>query len=194
MLSSTENVQLDIYTSNESVGKYAEYIRDGLDWDQWVSNMKFLMESKRIGILHVMFTINSLCLESLPDFLNLLLEWKQQYDTKLEFSINIQRFPSFQSAIVLPIDIRTQYSQRILLWLEENKQHNLLQSNEINQLQRLIDYLKLVDIPHGDNFDREQLQHEYKSFYSQYDVRRNKKFEETFKNSILIDWYKSLTV
>lgn len=194
LLASTENVQLEIYTSNEAVGKYAEYIRDGLDWEQWVSNMKFLIESKRILNLHVMFTVNSLCLESLPNLLNLLLEWKQQYDTSIGFSINIQRFPSFQSAIVLPLDIRTQYSQRITTWLDENRQNNLLQNNEINQIQRLIDYLQLVDIPHGLNFDREQIQREYKSFYSQYDVRRNKNFEETFKDSLLIDWYKSLKV
>lgn len=190
LLLATENVELDIYTSNESYGKYAEYIRDGLVWDQWVSNMKFLMDSKRIGILHVMCTVNSLCLESLPNLLDLILEWRQHYKTHVEFSITIQRFPSFQSAIVLPIDVRIEYSQRLLDWLEKN--NNMLQPNEISQLQRLIDYLKLIEVPHGNDFDREQQQSEYKSFYNQYDIRRNKNFEETFKNTILIDWYKNL--
>lgn len=192
LLTATEDIQLDLYTSNEAMGSHAEYIRDGLVWDQWISNMKFLMESKKIRALNVMCTINSLCLESLPEFLDLMLEWKQTYDTKPAFSINIQRFPSFQSASVLPLEIREHYSQRIQLWIDKNKLSKLIHEHEVNQLQRLVDYLKLVDMPHGEGFDRVQHQQEYKSFYSQYDVRRNKNFEETFKDSKLIEWYKDL--
>jgi hypothetical protein len=31
-----------------------------------------------------------------------------------------------------------------------------------------------------------------KNFYTQYDQRRGKNFEETFRNSLLIDWYRTL--
>ena len=31
--------EVDIYTSNESYGKHAEYIRDGLVYDKWKSNL-----------------------------------------------------------------------------------------------------------------------------------------------------------
>lgn len=192
LLDSTQDTTLDLYTSNEAMGSHAEYIRDGLKWDQWMSNMKFLMESKKLSGLNVMCTINSLCLETLPEFLDLMLEWKVKYNGIPSFSLNIQRFPSFQSAIVLPFEIRKEYSQRLENWLETNKNAPWLHEFEKNHVLRLIDYLKIIDVPHGEGFDREQHQLEYKTFYTQYDVRRGKDFRETFKNSLIIDWYDSI--
>lgn len=193
LLESTKDISLEIYTSNEAMFDHAEYIRDGLKWDQWYSNMEFLMESKQLYSLNVMCTINSLCLETLPEFLDLMIRWKEKYKVPA-FSLNIQRFPSFQSAVVLPLDIRVEYSKRLELWLEKNKDNRLLHDFEKNQLQRLIDYLKVIEVPHGEGFDRNQHQQEYKSYYSQYDVRRGKNFEETFKDSLLIEWYKNISV
>jgi len=105
LLDSTIDIPLEIYTSNEAMFSHAEYIRDGLKWEQWCSNMIYLMESKRLVNLNVMCTINSLCLETLSEFMDLLISWKQKYKVPA-FSLNIQRFPSFQSAIVLPLEIR----------------------------------------------------------------------------------------
>ena len=192
LLESAKDIKLEIYTSNEAMGTHAEYIRDGLVWDQWISNMKFLMESKKLVSLNVMCTINSLCLETLPEFLDLMLEWKRTYNGIPAFSLNIQRFPSFQSAIVLPLDVREEYSRRLELWLEKNIDAPYMHDFEKNHVRRLIDYLKIIEVPHGEGFDRLQHQSEYKAFYSQYDQRRGKNFEETFKDAVFIDWYNGL--
>jgi len=191
LLNSTKEIPLEIYTSNEAMNTHAEYIRDGLNWKQWYSNMEYLMESRQLSSLNVMCTINSLCLETLPEFMNLMLTWKQKYKVPA-FSLNIQRFPSFQSCIVLPLEIRQQYSNRLEDWLSKNKNNILLHDFEKNHVQRLIDYLKVIEIPHGEGFDRDQHQLEYKSFYSQYDIRRGKSFQDTFKNSLLIEWYNQI--
>ena len=42
-----QDIELDLYTSNESIGKHAEYIRDGLNWHQWVYNMERILKSKK---------------------------------------------------------------------------------------------------------------------------------------------------
>jgi organic radical activating enzyme len=192
LLESTKHTKIEIYTSNEAMGTHAEYIRDGLVWDQWIGNMKFLMESKKLTSLNVMCTINSLCLETLPEFLDLMLEWKQTYNGIPAFSLNIQRFPSFQSAIVLPLSVREEYSNRLESWLEKNNNAPHMHDFEKNHVRRLIDYLKIIEVPHGEGFNREQHQNEYKAFYQQYDQRRGKNFEVTFKDSLLIEWYKQL--
>jgi hypothetical protein len=45
-----------------------------------------------------MCTINALCLETLPEFLDYLLTFKTQYGRDFpSFTLNILRFPSFQS-------------------------------------------------------------------------------------------------
>ena len=190
LLNATKDIQLEIYSSNEAVGTHAEYIRDGLQWEQWYSNMEFLMDSKRLTGLNVMCTINSLCLETLPQFLDQMVVWKKKYSNNPVFSLNIQRFPSFQSAIVLPLEIREEYSTRLELWL--NKNNSYINDFERNHLHRLIDYLKIIEVPHGEGFDRDQHQSEYKAFYDQYDIRRGKSFVNTFEDSLLIDWYKSI--
>ena len=73
-----------------------------------------------------------------------------------------------------------------------NKDNTLLHDFEKNQVQRLIDYLVVVEIPHGEGFDRDQHQNEYKAFYSQYDQRRGKSFTNTFANTKLLEWYDNI--
>ncbi len=191
LLSATEGIELDIYTSNESIGPHAEYIRDGLDWEQWCENMMLLMKSKRLRGLHNMATINALCLESLPEFLTMLLEWKSKYGQDFpNFTLNILRFPSFQSPLVLPDDIRTKHKQELDRWLANYSNHSMLQEHERNHVQRLIDYLDVVKTPHSDAFDMPRLHNDFKKFYQQYDQRRSKDFGRTFPG--LKEWYDGL--
>ena len=185
--------EFDVYTSNESVGAQAEYIRDGLDWDLWLANMEKLASSGKLHWLHVMCTINALCLDSLPEFLDKLLDMKSRYTRDFPmFTLNILRFPSFQSPLVLPSEIRTKYKNKLEQWLEKNKNSALLHEHEINHVQRLIDYLDVVKTPHSDSFEMPKLLNDFKQFYTQYDQRRNKDFGKAFPD--LKEWYDSLQI
>jgi organic radical activating enzyme len=191
LLDSIEGLEVDIYTSNESVGLQAEYIRDGLDWKAWVANVNKILASGRVRKLHIMNTINALCLDSLPEFLNLICWFKNIYGAnKISFTLNILRFPSFQSPLVLSNVLRTEYGQRLEHWLESMTQHNSLEEHEINHTQRLIDYLDIVKTPHSESFDMPKLHNDFKQFYAQYDQRRNKNFAEAFPG--LREWYNDL--
>ena len=182
---------VELYTSNESVGLQAEYIRDGLLYQQWLANVRMLAESGKIRALHVMCTINSLCLDSLPDFLDQLVELKKQCGRDFpNFTLNILRFPSFQSPLVLPDELRTQYKNRLYGWMLHHRDTEVLHHHERNHVQRLIDYLDVVKTPHADAFEMPKLQNDFKHFYQQYDQRRGKNFEEAFPN--LTTWYNSL--
>lgn len=177
LLASTEDLVLDVYTSNESMDAQAEYIRDGLNMFEWRYNMGKLMASGKLRGLHVMCTINALCLESLPEFLDMLVGWKKVFGRDFpNFSLNILRFPSFQSVLVLPLAIRQHHAHRLSQFLVKHKGYDYLHEHEINQTQRLIKYL--VESP--DPSDLPRLQHDFKKFYQQYDQRRNKDFASTF--------------
>ena len=168
LLDRASDVELDLYTSNESLQGHAEYIRDGLDWNQWMRNMTMLCESGRLRELHVMCTINALCLESLPEFLDQLVEWKKQYGKDFpNFTLNILRFPSFQSALVLPENIKTLHKNRLVSWLSTHQNQDYLHEHEINHVLRLIDYLDVVKSPHSHSFDMRKLHNDFKQFYSQ---------------------------
>ena len=117
LLEASDHVDLDLYTSNESMDIQAEYIRDGLDWEQWTANMELLIRGDKLRGLHVMNTINALCLESLPEFLTWMLEWKCKFGRDFpNFTLNILRFPSFQSPLVFNIGWSRKTSPKYPPW------------------------------------------------------------------------------
>ena len=177
--------RLDVYTSCESTGVKAEYIRDGLDFNYWWDNLVRLHEA---GIdTHCMMTINALCLHTLPDLISKILAKRTELNTNrfAIMSLNILRFPSFQSALVLPRDIKISCSNQLKELINQD-----MHEFERGQIKRLIEYLHTVETPHTEAFKMPKLHNDFKQFYQQYDVRRNKNFETTFPE--LKDWYMTL--
>ena len=189
LLDSTEGMPVEIYTSMEAVGTQAEYIRDGLDYALWRQNVQALLDAGRT--VHCMCTINALCLTTLPRLLNELVEWKRTYGKeKINFTLNILRFPSFQSPLVLPSYLRGIFQSDLINWLVDHRGHSYLHEHELNHTQRLIDYLDVVKTPHSDAFDLPRLHNDFRQFYQQYDQRRGKNFVEQFPE--LKEWYEKL--
>ena len=180
---------LHIYSSNESIGSKAEYIRDGLDWKQWVSNFNKIAESNSFSSMHSMCTIGALSLEGLVEYLDWCLETKRKANSKdaVTFTLNILRFPNFQSCLVLPLQLRKKFAMDLLEWLITSKTTGLLHDMEIEQVERLIEYLKNESnqIP-----NRENVVKWFKSYFTQYDKRRGKSFEKTFP--IIGEWYNAI--
>jgi len=193
LLDSIEGSTVDIYTSMEATRAQAEYIRDGLDYNAWLVNVQKLLDSDDIRAVHCMCTINALCLESLPSLLTSIGHLKQCYGKqRVSFTLNILRFPSFQSPLVLPDHLRNTFMLSLQEWLERHAQNPLMHEHELNHLRRLIDYLDIVKTPHSDAFDMPKLLNDFKQFYTQYDQRRNKNFAETFP--LLAEWYNALQI
>lgn len=191
LIESVDGLEIDLYTSNESEYDQAEYIRDGLNYNLWLENVMTLARSGKFRGLHVMCTINALCLDSLPQFLDAMIDLKKDFGKDYpNFSLNILRFPSFQSPLVLPDEIRTQYKNRLVDWMLNHQNSDLLHQHERNQMQRLIDYLDVVKTPHVGAAEQAVLQQDFKKFFTQYDQRRGKDFCNTFPT--LANWYNSL--
>jgi organic radical activating enzyme len=193
LLDTIEGQEIDLYTSNESIGQQAEYIRDGLVWGDWTNNVERLLTSGKFRGIHVMCTINALCLTTLDQLLECIMNWKLRYGRDaISFTLNILRFPSFQSPLVLPDNLRTVYQQRLVTWLEHWADSEIIEEHEVNHTQRLIDYLDVVKTPHSEAFDRPKLLNDFKQFYTQYDQRRGKEFGAAFPE--LKEWYDAIQV
>ena len=180
-----------LYTSCEATFEQAGYIRDGMVFGDWHSNLLHMMVEKIPSEIHNMATINALCLESLPEFLEKMVWFKgasKVYGPTINYTLNILRFPSFQSPLVLPDDLRNKFKLDLVKFLSNNEKY--LEQMEINQTQRLIDYLDVVKTPHAGAAAQEQLQKDFKMFYSQYDKRSGKDFEKTFP--IIGEWYRGI--
>ena len=198
LINSTHNFKhFSLYTSCESIGTHAEYIRDGLKWEVWKENAERIIVDGNLKTFNVMMTINALCLFSITEFLDFTNELRKKYENKTEVlvTLNILRFPSFQSATTLPEHIKLERAQHLQDWAEnlikENKETNLHTEASlwglINQVYRLCEYLREVTQGHRFASDLESREKDFKSFYTQYDLRRGKNFIETFPE--LSEWY-----
>ena len=186
--------EFDIYTSCEAYGEQAEYIRDGLNYDLWRENLVKIIENANIRQVVIMMTINSLCLFSITEFLDDMLKLKKQYGThKPIVDFNILRWPAFMSPLTLPDDIKYELHGKLSMWWRKHKKNPLINMHEGAQIERLIDYIEVVNRGHNTTeMDMEMQFHDFKSFYSQYDIRRNKNFQATFPE--IADWYDSIQV
>ena len=179
-----------IYTSNETVGSSAEYLRDGLNWNVWQHNVHKILKSGVTKGLHSMCTINAASVVGLTDYLNWCVEIKKEYGIdSFYFTLNILRFPNFQSCLTLPQTIRNTVADDLKSWLA-TVDHSLLNAMEISHVERLIQFL--VDAGNQHSNDASQMNKDFRQFYSQYDLRRNKDFAKTFP--YLKEWYDSIHV
>lgn len=184
--------RFDLYTSCEAFGKQAEYIRDGLEFDRWCKNVTKILDHGNVRQFNIMMTINSLCLFSITDFMDQLIEWKGKYDwVHPVFSVNLLRFPSFMSPLALPDHLKDNRRTHLQKWFNKNKNNELLHEMERDGLKRLIDYLEVVKTPHRMTSSLESQWRDFRTFFTQYDKRRGKNFKKTFPK-ILTEWFDTI--
>jgi hypothetical protein len=140
-----------------------------------------------------MMTINAICLFSLPEFMDEMLKLKIKHGSQSPVcSFNILRFPSFQSIVTLPKEVRLERADAIENWINKNwdEGKNGFIEWEKDSMLRLVTYLREIEEGHSHTSSKESRERDFKSFYIQYDVRRNKNFTETFPT--LKDWFESI--
>lgn len=180
--------KFELYTSNEAFGAQADYIRDGLEYDRWLENLRLMIEKGNLQSSHVMMTINSLCLFSITEFMDDMLKLKAEFGKRhAMMSFNILRFPSFMSAVTLPEAICHQLADKLEAWVVDKE---LLHQMERDGIARLIAYLREVREGHSATSSLESRERDFKTFFSQYDKRRKKNFTQTFPE--LTEWYNNI--
>jgi len=180
---------MDMYTSAESYGLLGEFVRDGFSWDEWVRNCDKCYESKKLRTTNVMMTISALSVWTVKDFLKFIVNKRRSYNDSNYFmmTVNILRFPSFQSVNI----IEQSYKEQIALELENELDSSIdwMQQFEIDQYKRLIIYLRKVDRGYEDKDESINKRKDFKNFVNQYELRRKKPTLEYFTKDLL-NWYK----
>lgn len=186
--------EFDLYTSNESYGAHAEYIRDGLVYETWRNNLIRTIEEGNFRKVICMMTINSLCLYSITEFMDDMFELKEKYGPfNPGIDLNILRWPAFMSPTNLPKSEKIKLYEKISTWFSNKKDSPLMLDYEKAQIQRVLEYIGNIDQGHVETEEDQSLHfHDFKSFYDQYDKRRGKDFRKTFPE--LTEWYNSLEV
>ena len=183
----------EMFTSCEATGAQAEYIRDGLNYEVWLNNVKRLLEQSKVNKFCTMMTINALCLSSITDLMDDMLDLREIYGKERSplLSLNLVYNPEFQSITTLPTHIIEHYNNKLKTWHDKRKTD--LWDKENVWVTRLIDHMdKAIRNPPPVTVLIKR-QQDFKSFYTQYDIRRTKDFRATF-DPIIVDWYDTITI
>lgn len=179
----------DLYTSCETVGEHAEYIRDGIKYDYFCENIEKMISESGFRSINIMMTINALSMFKMTEFLDQILKWKSISDRTVTFTLNILRFPAFMSCLTLPDEMRKNLHLELDEWttLHSDK----LLKHEVESLDRLGQYLIKAEKPHNKSIDRRILEIDFKNFFLQYDSRRKKSICDVFPKEFE-DWFNGI--
>lgn len=181
LLRKTHSVK--IYTSLESTGVQAEYVRYGLNFTEWCDNVDFVLANTDSEVtVNIMTTVNILSITTFSEFIECIMEFRKKFNTDFSFnriplSVNFLRWPPFLSMTMLPQNLKDQYGQKILStaekWLKyhSTEKYARLYLEEYDQVKRLVDYLNSTTDNHRADFV---------AFIREYDKRKNLDFETVF--------------
>jgi organic radical activating enzyme len=178
-----------LFTSAEAHGKQAEYIRHGMNYDEWLSNIhKAFRVIPKIQFT-VMSTYNILSLPSYTKFLNDILEIKNMYGkydnlrTPMLLDIPYLRFPDHQAIFIIKKDMLNMiYDQVTHMYKNLEYSH---WSGTANQafFEFEADKLKRIYYLARDHKENEQTnisRRNFVAFIDEHDRRRGTNFLETF--------------
>ncbi|MBY0516417.1 MAG: twitch domain-containing radical SAM protein [Bacteriovoracaceae bacterium] len=181
-----------LYTSLESFGKEAEYVRDGLNFEQWFKNYNDIARDANLYSLNIMMTINALSMFSTVEFLEMVNELKAKYGKhKAYISVNILRFPDFLNLTTLPDHLLLESQAKLATWYRKNENNPLFNEFELSSLKRLIDYMGDVKHPSRRAGPLNERQIYLRNFVYQYDKRRDKDHRLIFPKA-LSEWLGTL--
>lgn len=179
-----------VYTSVDGWGKYAEYGRNGLDFEQWKSNVIRLLEEIPELKVTIMCTTNIFSIFEFKKLMEFVYETKIKYinpvrDTAITIDTNILRFPNHQNLSILTDNLKTCFDDTLVYMKEKqegingNPYYHGFYDFEVARLERLIEFMKTGPHP-GDNIDLNTARKDFAIFVDEHDDRRGTDFIETF--------------
>lgn len=174
-----------IHTSCEAHGERANYIRHGLDFNQWLENVdRFLQEIPTLEI-NFMATYNALSVTSFTKFLEDLLKLKLRYPKRTFLDVPILHHPQHQRAHILTKDFLG-YIEDSVTFMYRNLQQPSWEKlvwkgffeAEAMKMQR--NYFGIKQIFDSPDSEIPKHRKDFFKFFSEHDVRRGTDFLKTF--------------
>jgi organic radical activating enzyme len=176
---------ITVYTSCEAYGNKAEYIRHGLNYNEWIANCnKVLSECPGIKLV-LMSTYNALSVTSYTNFLEDMLKLKEQYIPQgkwVGIDIPYLRNPEFLTMSILTADYLSK-TKKSWQFMQDNSK--FFTPYEIGRMQRVYELFKSQlsnPIPYLIDWRKD-----FVLFVDEHDRRRETNFLGTFPE--MLDFY-----
>jgi hypothetical protein len=175
-----------IFSSIDTWGDPAEYIRTGLDLTVWEKNLDtYLTKTNRP--ITFMITFNILSVPSFTRLLNKILEWRIKYNgtdqnkwQRIRFDTPYLKEPLQYDMLILPKDEFMPYMKQHLAFIKDNlddRDRTKFSELEYEKFRRVVDYMDST------NYTAEKLKEGRRDFFNwftEYDRRRGTDFTKTF--------------
>lgn len=177
-----------VYTSCEAKGPQADYIRFGMDYPKFMSNVeKFLDQTGDKSAIQFMVTFNALSLPSFSAFLGDIYDLRVKYNAagsfnRINMMVNYLRWPPFMGMRLLPMDIRQRYADEMTAFVAARTRATSTNKSgrfyleEIDQIARLCEFM----LTEEDADERHRNQKDFGLFFQEYDRRRKTDFNKVF--------------
>lgn len=175
--------RLQLFTSIDTWGKQAEYIRDPMDIELWEKNVDHFMTVVPDAQCGLMITVNFMSVHRFKDLLIKILEWKQKYNTRFNnrFTIDTPYLlePPHLSLQILE-DEHLDVMYECLEFMNQHKNNldcRFFNDTDITKWKRVIDWVELNRFK-----DQQLINHrgDFFMFVNEYDKRRGTNFLRTF--------------
>ena len=93
--------KVSVYTSGEAHGKRAEYIRPGMNYDEWMNNCQTYLREVPNSRLIFMCTYNILSITSFKDFLGDIKKLKEEFPNRVGIDIPFLMNPPYLQANII---------------------------------------------------------------------------------------------
>jgi hypothetical protein len=175
-----------VFTSLDTWGPRAEYIRTGLDLEVWERNFDMYLTKTNQPITFMM-TFNILTVTSFTSLLEKVLEWRVKYNVEDQTKWQRVRFdtPHLKEPLqydmnILPKDKFVSYMYDHLKFIEDNLDDNnkhKFSQLEYDKFSRVVKYMETTEYPETKVKDGRQ---NFVKWFDEYDRRRNTNLLETF--------------
>lgn len=139
-----------LYTSCEASGNQANYIRFGLDYDEWKSNCRTILREVPRSFLTVMAAFNILSISSFRQFVDDIIDIRSEFVTPYDWPHRVGldtpyvRWPIFLAPWILDESMMKQFEETVN-YIRENVQNTPISLNgvpgfsdyELNKFERL---------------------------------------------------------
>ena len=177
----TEVFDVEILVSMESVGKRAEYIRNGVNWDKFTSNIDKLLSRKDLNFTFgFILSLNALNLSSLREFIEFTENLYFTHNKPVALKQNIISFPDWQSPFILTPDF-ADYIDECIDYMKVRTNIMPIVSDYFGRWDQYIIFLETLSssIRNGTG-DKTSERKKFVEWFKTYDHRRNINLLETF--------------
>ena len=177
---------VNIGASLDATGPMAEYARQGLDYNKFISNIDYwCSETPENCSIYLQSTVNILNVWGLTNKFDLNIQLRQRYPGRVkDLYCTVVRSPEFQSIVILPTHLKLKLHTDMQTWVHNNKQH--LTDSELVYINKIIGYLVNNPAPMH-SFTNRQLEIDFVKFLQYYDKSSKHKYQDVYPEEF-VEW------